>query len=202
MKDDITEKDLDIFKEIGSIGSGNAATALSNMINKKVTITPIKTVIVPIEDVPDELGGSETIVLAVYLKISGGLNGDAIFLYPEDVGLELIREITNQDHGQLNEEGISAYKEMSNIFTGSYLNAISSLLNLVIIPSVPYFARDMLGSLIDAILAELGQKVDHILLIKTKIIIEDKVIGGGYLMIFDPNSLEILKKIIMEKYGF
>jgi chemotaxis protein CheC len=200
--DNISDKDLDIFKEIGSIGSGNAATALSNMINKKVTITPVKTVILPIEDVPEELGGSEIIVFAVYLKITGGLNGDAIFLYPEEIGMKLIKEITNKGHAVLNEEAISAYKEMSNIFTGSYLNALSSLLNIVIIPSVPYFARDMLGALIDAILAEIGAKVESILLIKTDIMIEDKVIGGGYMMIFDPDSLNKLKQLIMEKYGF
>ena len=34
--EDMSSMELDIIKEIGSIGSGNAATALSSMLNTKV----------------------------------------------------------------------------------------------------------------------------------------------------------------------
>lgn len=197
------KKNFDIYREIGSIGSGNAATALSQMINMRVTIEPVKTQLVPIEEVPAEIGGAETMVMAIYQRVMGDLTGDAVYLHSQEYAKTLIRYLTSKTNIEIDDpesEDVSAYKEMANIFTGAYLNAISSLLGVMIVPSIPHYATDMLGSLIDAILAELGQKVDRVLLIKTEMTIDYKEIGGGYLMIFNPDSMERMVDLINRKY--
>ncbi|MFP4424687.1 MAG: chemotaxis protein CheC [Candidatus Woesearchaeota archaeon] len=202
---DFEKNELDIFTEMGSIGSGNAATALSQMINKKVSIKPLKTQIVPIEQVADEIGGAETMVMAVYLRVMGDLTGDAVYLHPTTQAMRIINMINGRDIEERLEpqdDDVSAYKEMSNIFTGSYLNAISSMLDIMMVPSVPHYANDMLGSLIDFILSEVGKTIDSILLIKTEMEINDQAIGGGYLMIFNPDSLQKMREMIRERYGF
>ncbi len=199
----LSPSEIDIFKEMGSIGSGNAATALSQMINKRVTIKPVKTQIIPIEDIPEEIGGAETIVMSVYLRVMGDLTGDAVYLHPKDEAISLIKLITGNDkidEDNFDDSIISAYKEMSNILTGAYLNAISSMLDIMIIPSIPHYASDMLGALIDFIISEIGQKIDSVLIIKTYMNIDYKDIGGGYLMIFNPDSLTKMIDIIHKKY--
>lgn len=197
--------ELDVLKEIGSIGSGNAATALSQMINKRVIIRPVKTELIRVEDVPKEIGGAETLVMAVYLKIMGDMTGNAVYLHSKQDAMKLINMISGAPESQMpnvpSEENISVYKEMSNIFTGSYLNAISSMLDVMMIPSVPHYAFDMLGSLIDFLLSEISQKVDKILMIKTEMIIDYKDIGGSYLMVFDPESLNKMLNLVHTKFG-
>ncbi|MGM5488682.1 MAG: chemotaxis protein CheC [Nanobdellota archaeon] len=202
---DFEKHEIDMFTEMGSIGSGNAATALSQMINKRVIINPIKTQIVPLENVPDEIGGAETMVMAVYLRVMGDLTGDAVYLHPTTEAMRIINMINGRDVDERlepQEDDIAAYKEMSNIFTGSYLNAISSMLDIMMVPSVPHYANDMLGSLIDFILSEVGKTIDHILLIKTEMKIAERGMGGGYLMIFNPDSLQKMRELIRERYGF
>jgi chemotaxis protein CheC len=203
MSYELTQTEIDIFTEMGSIGSGNAATALSQMINKKVTIKPIKTTLVDLERIPEEIGGAETIVMTVYLRIMGDLTGDAVYLHPKREAFKLINLLTGNNHVSdiPKEDEISIYKELSNIFTGAYLNAISSMLEIMIIPSVPHYACDMLGSLIDFLLAEMGTQIDRILLIKTEMSINDDEISGGYLMLFNPDSLNKMMEIVHKKFG-
>jgi chemotaxis protein CheC len=202
MTDELTSFELDVFSEMGSIGSGNAATALSQMINKKVIIEPIKTTLVPIEQVPYEIGGPEIMVMAVYLRVMGDLGGDAVYLHPKKQALELISFVSGNKNIKIEptEEDISVYKELSNIFTGSYLNAISTMLDVMMIPSIPHYASDMLGALIDFILAEIGKDIDNILMIKTNMMIDNQKIDGGYLMLFNPDSQKKMMELIKQKY--
>jgi chemotaxis protein CheC len=203
MSYEFTNEDIDVFKEMGSIGSGNAATALSQMLNKKVIIRPIKTSIVRIEDIPNEVGSSEQVVMAVYLRIMGDLSGDAIYFHPRKEAFKLINILTGNSiiPDEAKEEEISIYKELSNIFTGSYMNAISSMLNVSLIPSVPHYACDMLGSLIDFLIAEMGTQIDKIFLLKTEMNINENEIKGGYLMFFNPDSMTKMMDLVHKKYG-
>lgn len=201
---EVSNEDMDMFKEIGSIGSGNAATAISQLINKKITVKPLSTQIVRVEDVPEEIGGAEKMVMAIYQNIVGDLTGDAVYLHDKRAALSLVNHLTGTTKDlerNPEQDDVSAYKEMANIFTGSYLNAISSFLDVMIVPSIPHYACDMLGSLIDSILALLGQKIESVLLIKTDLVIEGEEIGGGYLLILDPESMQKMKDLIAKKFG-
>ena len=37
--DELTSMEIDTLREVGSIGTGNAATALSSMLNREIRIT-------------------------------------------------------------------------------------------------------------------------------------------------------------------
>lgn len=52
----LSPNQLDALREIGNIGAGNSATALSQVINKKIDMNVPKVSVVPIEDVPDLVG--------------------------------------------------------------------------------------------------------------------------------------------------
>ncbi|MCB9362656.1 chemotaxis protein CheC [Candidatus Woesearchaeota archaeon] len=199
-----SSKQLDVLNEMASIGSGNAATALSKLLGKRVVISPISSRLTPIEKIPEEMGGADTLVMSVYLGISGDLSGDAVFLNPKEQAMQLIDYLTNCNKEKRTEPcelDLSAYKEMSNIFTGSYMNAISTMLKVKIIPSVPHYASDMIGSLIDFILSDIGQSVDSALLIKTDINIDYQDIGGGYIILFDLESLQKMLRLSEEYNG-
>ena len=59
---DLSPAQLDALKEIGNIGAGNSATALSQVINRRIDMNVPKVALVPLEAVPDLVGGPDAIV--------------------------------------------------------------------------------------------------------------------------------------------
>lgn len=55
---DLDEEKRDMLKELGNIGTGNAITSLSQMIDQPLEMEIPKVCIVPFQKVPDMLGGS------------------------------------------------------------------------------------------------------------------------------------------------
>ena len=52
--DELDNVQLDVLKEIGNIGSGNAATALSKLVNKKIDMEVPRVKILEFKEVTDE----------------------------------------------------------------------------------------------------------------------------------------------------
>ena len=84
---------------------------------------------------------------------------------------------------------LSALKEIGNIIAGSYLSALSSLTNLVILPSIPYIAVDMAASILSVPAIEFGQYGDNALLIQTEIC-ADIEINGYFILMPEQDSYE------------
>ena len=192
---------IDALKEIGNIGAGNAANALSLMLNQKVDITIPQIKVIPLEKVPDTLGGPENIVVGILLRVEGSAPGSVMFLLPERQALDLVDMLmgrergTSQNFGELEQ---SALKEVGNILTGSYLNALASFTKLSLLPSIPAIAKDMLGSIISIVLAEIGQFSDYALLIETEFIDGEDGINSQFFLVPEPDSLtKILESLVI-----
>ena len=61
----------------------------------------------------------------------------------------------------------SALKEMVNILVGSYMNALSDMVGLTIMYSVPSLALDMVTALLDFIFIQIAQHSEEALFVKT-----------------------------------
>ncbi len=72
--------EMDVLKEVGNIGAGNAATALSTLLNKPVDMSVPSVSLLPFEEVADRVGGSEQIVIAVFLRVEGNAPGNMFFI--------------------------------------------------------------------------------------------------------------------------
>ena len=93
------------------------------------------------------------------------------------------------------EMDMSAMKEIGNIIAGSYLSALSSLTNLVIVPSVPYIAVDMAAAILSVPAIQFGQYGDNALLIETEFG-DDVMIGGYFILMPEQDSYgKILKSL-------
>lgn len=186
---------IDILQEVGNIGIGNAATALAEFLNTKVNVAVPRASLVPVEEVFDHIGGVEEIVAAVLLRVEGDLSGTVLFVFSEGSVLKLISQLLNQPVGSIEEIGgmeKSVLMEVGNILTSSFLNAISMMSNLTIIPAVPLFTFDMLGSIISSSLLGTGMMEDQVLLIETKLAQEGDEVTGNLLFFFDVGTLNSL----------
>lgn len=200
--DNVNAQSLDIFKEIGNIGGGNAATALAEMLNKKIDMSVPDVQIVPFNDIANILNGPENIVVGILVNMTGDLNGYILLLLEPEHAYEMAsiamgesRDIpqpfTMESFTDLDQ---SVILEISNILVGSYLSAIYSLTNLKIIPSVPEMAIDMVGAIISIVVIEYGKIGDSVLFLKTLFTDETKSMSGHFFLIPDLESYEILMK--------
>ncbi|MBR9675603.1 chemotaxis protein CheC [Candidatus Woesearchaeota archaeon] len=206
MKDllNLNDMEKDALKELGNVGTGNAATALSQLLKRHIEIIIPETKFVPIEDFTKEFGGPEKVVVSTYLEIGGDLTGEALFLFHISSAEKLVDVMMNQKPGTskiMDEMAQSAFKEMSNIFTGAYLNSIADFLKARLLPGIPHITIDMLQSVIDFVLAKVSNYSNEILCIKTRIEVKDLQIEGDFVLFFDIASMNKLLATLKEMFG-
>lgn len=191
---------LDALREIGNVGAGNAATALSQVINRKIDMSVPKVSILPLGDVPDVVGGPDVMVAGVYLRVFGPAPGSILFLLPRDSAFYLVDMVMGRGEGNtttaLNSMDESALMEIGNILAGAYLNALSHFTNLTMLQSIPALAVDMAGAILSIILAQLGQLGDYALVIETEFTTEKEGVNGHFFLIPDPGSLQTILSAI------
>ncbi|MED4037837.1 chemotaxis protein CheC [Niallia taxi] len=198
--DKITSLHLDILREIGNIGAGNAATALSKLLNKKIDMKVPNVEIVSFDEMMDMAGGSDNIVAGVFLRIEGDAPGSMFFMLPIEQATNFIRDMIGDETAQLSEPydelSLSALQELGNILSGSYLSALSDFTNLSLYPSVPALAIDMVGAIVSYGLIELSQVSDYAIVINTALNEDDKslseTVKGHFFLLPDPDSFHTL----------
>jgi chemotaxis protein CheC len=189
------EISIDALKEVVNIGTGQAATSLSEILNQKIMINVPEAKFVPLDQISEQLGGNERIIIGVYFQTTGELESRILLLFSRETGHKLASLLTgNKTNGKapLGELEQSSIMELGNIIANSYINAMSQLLNIKLYPSVPFYAEDMLGAVIDFLLAEISQVADYSLLLKTKMMAESVDLNGSFVIFPDDVFLKKL----------
>ncbi|SHE57925.1 chemotaxis protein CheC [Clostridium fallax] len=181
---------LDALKEVSNIGAGNAATALSQLLNKKIDMTVPAVEVISFEQLFDIVSEDE-IVAGVLVRVLGDAPGNILFIFEKEQAFNIIELLTGQKGAEFGEIGSSVLCEIGNIISSAYMNSIAKLTNLSIMPSVPALAYDMMSSILSATFAEVAQFSENILEIKTTLLGEDREkIGGYFYYLPNPGSLE------------
>lgn len=191
----LTETHLDVLKEIGNIGLGNAATALATMVNKRIDMAVPQSKFLSMDEVMELIGGLEEVVSCVSLRLDGDVPGQILFLFNLDSTFNLVDTLMGMEQGtthELDEMGESVVKEIGNVLTGSFLSAIGTMTGLNMIPTVPMFATDMLGAVLSTSLVAGGYVEEHILMIETLLFEDQEQIKGHFFLITEQGALETL----------
>lgn len=194
--DQFTSMHLDILKEIGNIGAGHAATALSKLLNKKIEMNVPNVLIVSFDEMIEMAGGSENVVASVFLRIEGEATGNMFFVLPLEQAAHFIRLMIGDSNFSLlkppyDDMALSALQELGNILGGSYLTALSDFTHLSLYPSVPSLVIDMVGSIISFGLIEYSQFSDYCIVIDTALNEEEAESVRGHFFLFpDPDTFK------------
>jgi chemotaxis protein CheC len=185
---------FDVLREVGNIGAGHAATALSKLIQKEIDMKVPQVNIIPFDEVAECVGGAEALVVTVFLRVEGDCPGNMFFILDMDSAGNLLKQMigVEGDVHSLSEMEISALHEIGNILTGSYLSSLADFTKLNLQPSVPALAIDMAGAILSYGLIELGRTGDFALTIDTAFFEGDDQVKGHFFLIPDPDSLETL----------
>ena len=193
--DELNSMQIDTLREIGSIGTGNAATSLSDMLQRKINITLPEVRIMGYNEAIEWIGGPEEITAGVLVKLSGQINGIMLSVQPLDfvnLALESILGETVTDYAQLSEMENSVLVEMGNIMISTFINAMSGLAGLDINVTVPAFTVDMQGAILAVPMAEYGGQSDYIMTIGGNFVCDGKEVPCRLLLSPDIRSLNFL----------
>lgn len=192
----MNEAKLDFLKELANIGTGHATTALSQMLSGKLfqLVVP-EARLLPFSEAAHYVGGLEQVIVGIFIVISGDVRGHMAFLLPYDSAMVLVRLLTGDDSGEMNEMALSALQELGNIMITSYLNALSKMTQLLIAPSIPGVAVDMAGAVWESVLAG-AQVVNEVTVIRTEFFADGEAIEGNIIFLPDQEDFDKIARIL------
>lgn len=183
---------IDVLKEIGNIGAGNAATSLAMLLDRPIQISVPTIRILDYNAATQALGGPENMVVGVLLSFSGDISGMIMFLLQQDFAHMTLNALLGKKFDsflEIDEMGNSAIKELANIMTSSYVNAISKMTGLTIQVSVPDMAIDMAGAILSVPAIHFANISDKIIFIEDQFSSGQENGTSNVLMIPDIESL-------------
>ena len=177
--DNVNEMYIDVLREIGNIGAGNATTSLASMINEQIDMNVPKVELMEASKLSSAICPEDEIIVGIFLEVTHDITGSMMFLMRMDSAHYLVNKLMGRDpenDAPFDEMDLSAMKEIGNIITASYLSALSSMTNLTILPSVPYIAA-----------IQFGQYGNNALLIETEFG-DERMINGYFILMPEEES--------------
>lgn len=185
---------LDVLKEIGNIGAGNAATALAELLSDRVSMSVPELSIADANEVVSLLGGPENPVVAILLTMSEDVKGIIMLVFEEKFLNVVLRTLLGKEIDSLSEMSEldrSVFMEIGNIMSSTYLNAMSQLTGLNISISTPDICVDMAGAIMSYPASLFGMRGDKVLIIKEDFIGQERI-TSHLVMLPDEDSLDII----------
>lgn len=183
---------VDVLREIGNIGAGNATTAIANMLGDKIDMKVPSVKLMEVSKLGSAVCAEEDTIIGIFLEVQNDIEGSMMFLLDIESGHYMVNKLMGRDPSyreNFDEMDLSALKEIGNIIAASYLSALASLTNMVITPSVPFIAVDMAASILSVPAIEFGMFGDNALMIQTEIS-GDFAINGYFILMPEQDSYE------------
>ena len=195
--DELSSLEIDTLREIGSIGTGNAATALSQLLGREVRITLPEVRFMGYNEAIAWMGGPEEVTAGVLVGMSGQMSG--VMLSVQQLGfinlvLEQMLGTSIQDYTELDELSQSTLVEIGNIMISTFINAFSGLSDIAVNLTVPAFAVDMQGAILSVPMAAYGGMSDYLMTIGGNFVCENEQVPCHLLLSPDLRSLNFLLK--------
>jgi len=191
----LSEMQIEAMKEVGNIGAGHAATALSEMLNEPVQIGTPTVEILPFADLASRVSRTGRVVSVVHFHVFGDAPAQIVVLFDETQA----RSFVDIFMGQCGDEVISpqivesTIKEVGNIIGGAYLSALSSLTGVTLIASVPTVST---GTAQSAFLALMDVPPDQdVFYVQTGFEKDRPVISGEFILIPEAASIAPLLSV-------
>ena len=201
---ELSQTQQDALKEIGNIGSGNAITALSRIINKRIDVDLTDVGIISFKDLHKHFGGKKEVVCGIFSHMGAPSQSTILQVFDLKPLMTLVAELAGKDSKidpnkvktkeDLDEFALSTVVEVGNILAGHYASSIADLMQQQVNIEVPEFTMSKAGELSEFLVQEAGDLADYVILIKTALNVVDLKMTGFFFFIPDILSLENLFK--------
>jgi chemotaxis protein CheC len=192
--------DQDLLKQLETIateGIKNVAYGFSSLIGRKIQVGKSNGRLVPILTVPKFVGGPDDDAVGIYLRIEGDLVGQMIMIIPNQKAMELVDLLmdvplgTTQHLGRLER---SALGELGNLCGSFFLNSVANAIGADFRPSPPAVVVDMVGAILDIVIATISGVSDQVLLMQANFTDGERCVEADFWVIPDMNTLQAFFK--------
>jgi len=193
--EDLSEFQMDALREVGNIGAGHAATALSQMTGSPISLSNPTLELVDFAEVPGLVGGAERLVAASYCRLLGDIRGGMLLMAPRESALALVDLMHNREIGSTisfgrDEEMLLTH--VSTILSSAYLAAIARLTDMNLLPAPPSFVLDMAGAILEVATLETEMRAQMALLVRTSFSDERTSVDVMLFFLPHPDDLDII----------
>ncbi len=195
----ISDDDIDKVQVLANVGIANAAESLSKILDKRIDLSIPDVMLMPVEKIPETVGAIDNVYIGVYMPLVGDIKGTILFALQDTAGFELIDMLYGIESGmtnQLDEDGESALREVTNIVGSSVVNVFSEKTGIAIKPTVPTIVHDYMQSILDSILVVHTIVNDYALVMDTEFYYQDDKVIGKLLILPETESLKKIVKTL------
>ena len=204
MTDNLKPNKLNIrnLQEIIAHGFQNAAKGFSGMIGEVMQVIDPSVQAISLKDIPMFLGSPENDAVGIYLRVEGEVSGQIMLILPYDKAMEIVDLLFEQPFGtttQLGKMERSALAEVGNMTGTFFLNAVAEMTGYTARPTPPAVMVDMVGAILDVIIATMGQTDqsvfnEKVLMFQSNFSIGERHTKANFWIIPDPDTLEKLSR--------
>ena len=178
--------DLSRWSRLAQIGSINAITGLSEMVDQEIKVTALSLEEVSMRNASTLIGNPDDMMVGIYLLFSGSASGQIMLAFQPQTAFELVDMAMGTPPGttrELGEMEQSVLAEAGNVVGSFFLNAVADHASLRLLPSPPVVVMDMVGSLISAVMAEALQESETVFVIRLSFSLPGRQIEGRFLVL-------------------
>lgn len=186
----LNELQKDALKEVGNIGAGHAATALSQLLNAKIHLSEPRIDVIKFRDLASRVGHENRMVAALHMYIRGEAPGQIVVLFDREQAIDFVSTFLKRVIGDIqifDSIADSTLKEIGNIIAGSYLSAINNLTGQNVLPSVPTLSYGTIQAAFRTLMSILPDQ--DVFLIESSFLDKEKEVSGQFILIPETGSL-------------
>jgi chemotaxis protein CheC len=190
----LNDLQLDALREVSNIGSGTAATSLSEMIGLPVELSVPTVSVLSLADAVDAAGAPEDEATAVIVPVYGDLDATVLLLFPPTGRQSLCALLGVTDDMEME---LSCLAEIGNILSSAYVGAMGTMAGLELEPAPPAAINDMLGAVVSTALAATALETDMALLLDSHLEVDSTKCDFGFLLV--PSTAGV--SLLLERLG-
>ncbi len=186
-----------ILQTIASEGIKNAAVGFSGMTGHKITVSDPAARLVKVLSIPEIVGGPEDDAVGIYLRFEGDMVGQIMIIMPYQKAISLVDLLMEYPEGTTTQLGTmerSALGELGNLCGTFFLNSLSKMVGADVRPTPPAVMVDMVGAILDVVVATTGGVGEHVLLVQANFLDGTRCVEANFWVIPDMNTLQDLIK--------
>ena len=189
----ISKEQLKILDIIIKMSMDNASRRFSKTIKHAALIELVKTELVDISEITEEMNNDLREMVASMLRLEGSFSGKLLFMIPLDGALALQDFYMQQPPGtskEFDEFTEGTVQEIGNILASSIGNSFAADLGSELLPTPPQVLCDFAGTIFTSLIFEDGMDADKILLTETKFSLHNTEIDCYFFLLPDVDSLK------------
>ena len=191
---------LEDLKEIGNIGTGHAASRLSEKINQRCMVNIPEVIVLPVADIKIRFDLERVLAVAVMIKVLGDIPSVMMVLMKKSDAHKLLAlmvpDYNRSSHKDFSFMAQYSLRKVGEFLTSSFTEAVGEFLKLRHKLSMPQIIMDSWSTALDQLIAQLEGLDQPKLIIHSRFYGVETPFEGEFIYILNEESTERILEAI------